>query len=137
MKNEGKLKTAEGHFGHDAEIIQGVITAESIGLDAGGIVYRQGKAKIFNVLESILAGDDPVRKHDALEMSKESRRLMAYKRIAEDILNNIARDVKQYVVDILGDDFQIDVQTDAGAILTGEDKAKADAEYRELEEKLR
>lgn len=121
MNTSNSDKPFEG-YGHGNQKVRGIITAEDIGLEAGGIVYRHGKAKMLNVLVAAL---EPTPK------------LHANKRIVEDILANIARDVKEYIVSILGEDFHVDVETDADAVLSGKERDSAEAEHRELKAKLR
>ncbi len=107
-------------------VIEGVITAEIIGAGASGIVYRNGKAKIFNVLESILSENN----------QEDWPKLQAYKRIVDDILSNIAKDVNRYVVDMLGDDLEIEVETDDDAILPPEEAEETMKEFEEIKKIL-
>jgi hypothetical protein len=56
--------------------------------DVADIIYRQGKAQVFNVLESQI---------------EDHQRLNASKRMVENLLSNIGRDAKMLIKDVLGD----------------------------------
>jgi hypothetical protein len=103
------------------EKLRGIIDAKTLAVEVGGIVYKQGKAKIFNVLESQI--DDP-------------NKLKACKRITEDILTNISRDASEFIIDTLGD-LEIDVEVDAAGDLPEKEAAEVSMEYEEIKEILR
>ena len=88
--------------------VKGIINAQIVCVDVADIIYNQGKAKIFNVLESQLEG----------------QRLSASKRITEDIIAQICRDASGYLKDILGD-WHIEVE--AGGVL--EEQAAIEAQH--------
>lgn len=98
----------------------GYLTTKTVAVDIGGMIYNQGKAKIFNVLESQI--DEP-------------RRLRACKRIVEDILTKIARDASQYLIDILGD-WEAEVEYDPDAQLPENEAAEAEKEHQKIKEIL-
>ena len=66
-----------------AEEIKVTLNAEWLAQNVADLVYRQGKARVFNVLESQLSPEVPEERH----------RLMACRRLVEDILSDITRDV--------------------------------------------
>jgi len=97
--------------------VKGFYTAEQLSLDVAGIVYRHGKAQIFNVLESQFENEN-------------DRRLAASKRLVESILTNIGRDARQLILDVLGD-WEQEVPLEPGDILTGQDAEDAKNEHQE------
>ena len=108
-------------------LCEGFMTEEQFALQASGIVYNQGKAKIFNVLEAIMSSNMP----------GEKDKLYAAKRLVEDIISNIAKDVKTFIVDMLGEGWQQPVYFDPEDALTGEGEKAAQQEFDEVEEVLR
>lgn len=101
-----------------SETVKGVIDSKVVCIDVADIIYNQGKAKIFNVLESQLEG----------------QRLLASKRITEDIITHICRDVAKYLGDILGD-WQIEV--DAGGVLEGQTAIEAQQAFQKVKDVIR
>lgn len=101
------------------ETIKAEIDSVWVATEAAGMVYKQGKAKIFNVLESQLNDD---------------QKLLACKRIVTDILTNISRDVGSFIEDTLGDWKQ---EVEFGGEVSEEDAAEAAREYEEIKEVLR
>ncbi len=97
--------------------IKGVITAEILAEEIGGFIYNQGKAKIFNLLESQL---------------ENGSRLSACKRIAQDTIGQIAKHAAELINDMLGD-----WQTDITAYGEIADPENAELEYEEMKEVLR
>ena len=95
--------------------IKGFYTAEQLALDVASIIYNQGKAQIFNILES--------------QIENETRQF-ACKRLVQTILTNIGKDVKQLIANVLGD-WQEEVSVDSDSVLTGSEKEEAKKEYRE------
>lgn len=98
------------------EKVKGIINAEVVCIDVADIIYNQGKAKIFNVLESQL---------------EEGQKLWASKRIIEDIIAQISRNAAGYLKDILGD-WQIEVE--AGGILEGQVAIEAQQAFQKVKE---
>ena len=76
-----------------AEEIKVTLNAEWLAQNVADLVYRQGKARMFNVLESQLSPEVPEERH----------RLMACKRLVEDILSDITRDVAALIRHTLDD----------------------------------
>ena len=76
-----------------AEEIKATLDAEWLARNVADSVYRQGKARVFNVLESQLSPD----------VLEERHRLMACRRLVEDILSDITRDVAGLIRHTLGD----------------------------------
>ena len=76
-----------------AEEIKVTLNAEWLAQNVADLVYRQGKARVFNVLESQLSP----------EMPEERHRLMACRRLVEDILSDITRDVAALIRRALDD----------------------------------
>lgn len=99
--------------------VKGIIDAKTLAIDVGGIIYKQGKAKVFNVLESQI---------------EDINKLQACKRIVEDILTHISRDVAEFLLDTL-EGWQIEIETDD--ILPEDATEEATREYQEVKEILR
>lgn len=97
------------------EEFQGFINSETVAEDIAGIIYNQGKAKVFNILESQIEGKD---------------KLGAAKRITEDILANIAKTAHSYLIGTLGDWEQ---EVTAGGELTPEGEKAAKKEYERVQ----
>lgn len=97
---------------------KGIINAKIVCVDVADIIYNRGKARIFNVLESQLDGP----------------KLNATKRIAEDIISQICRDVAEYLSDILGD-WQIEVE--AGGVLEEQAAIEAQQAFQKVKEVIR
>jgi hypothetical protein len=95
--------------------VKGIINAEVVCIDVADIIYNQGKAKVFNVLESQLEG----------------QKLVASKHIVEDILTQISRNAAGYLKDIL-DDWQVEVE--AGGILEGQVAIEAQQAFQKVKE---
>jgi len=98
--------------------VKGIINAQVVCVDVADIIYNQGKAKIFNVLESQLEG----------------QRLHASKRIVEDIISQICRDTAGYLKDILGD-WQMEVE--AGGVLEGQVAIEAQQAFQKVKDIIR
>ena len=75
------------------EEIKATLDAEWLARNVADSVYRQAKARVFNVLESQLSPEVP----------GERDRLHACKRLVEDILSDITRDVAGLIRHTLGD----------------------------------
>lgn len=103
----------------EKETLTGIIDAKMVAIEAGGTIYKQGKAKFFNVLESQI---------------ENPQRLKAAKRITEDILTNIARDVSTMIQDILGD---WTTEVEAEGLVAGHEAVEAEKEYQEIKGVLR
>ena len=100
------------------ENTKGIINSKIVCVDVADIIYNQGKAKIFNVLESQLEG----------------QRLIATKRIAEDIITHICRDVAKYLEDILGD---WEMEVEAGGVIEGQAAVEAQHAYQKVKDIIR
>lgn len=96
------------------EKVKGIINTETVCVDVADIIYNQGKAGMFNVLESQI---------------DEQNKLYACKRIVENMLKGICRNTTGYLKDILGD-WQIEVE--AGGILSGKDEKEARESLQEI-----
>ncbi len=107
LRQHGSLYEPKGE-------VTGIMNAESLALDITDMIYKQGKAKILNVLESQIDNDQKLR---------------ACKRIVEDILTNLSRDVSDFLMAILGD---WETEVTGGGELTPEEEAQARKEYEEL-----
>ena len=115
----------------DGEIA--IVDAEWLGEQVSHMVFNQCKAKIFNLLESQLGMEEPYS--DAM-YPKESQRLRATKRMAQDIISGIAKDAKEFIVDMLADWEEKLIISDE-AILTEDEEAEAIKEYEETKEALK
>lgn len=73
--------------------VKGIIDAQILAELIGQTIYNQGKAQIFNILEAVMLPDE---------------RLKATKRLVQNILSSITKDVADELRDILGD-WQIEV----------------------------
>ena len=102
-----------------ADTIKATINAKWLATEVGQIIYRQGKAKVLNVLESQI--DDRTK-------------LGASKRIVEDILANITRDVGSFISEVLGD---WEEEVEAGGEVSDEEYLETMKEYEEIENILR
>lgn len=95
--------------------IKGIVNADVVCIDVADMVYNQGKAKIFNVLESQLEG----------------QKLYATKRIVEDILTTISRNTASYLKDILGD---WETEVEAGGLIDEQTAAEAQLAYQKVKD---
>ena len=84
-KEKGIVKLSE---------VKATINAEWVSNEVASIIYRQEKAKIFNLLESQISPETP---------PGQNVRLQACKRIAEDNIGNTANIVAKFLRRILGD----------------------------------
>ena len=96
------------------EKINGIYDAECLALDVGQIIYRQSKAKIFNLLESAIENE---------------YRLMAYKRMTEDILDGITKDACNFIKDMLHD---WEMPIEGGGVVSDAELVDAKKEYDEI-----
>ena len=103
--------------------VKAVINAEWLAEQVAGIIYNQGKAKIFNVLESQF--------HPGPWGYKQ---LEATKRITEDIIANIARNANSFIKDTIHDWEQ---EVEFGGEVSDDDVEVARRDYQELQEVLR
>ena len=101
-----------------SEKVKGIINAQVVCIDVADIMYNPGKAQIFNVLESQL--DEP--------------RLRATKRITEDIITHICRDVSGYLKDILGD---WEIEVEAGGKLDEQTAIEAQQAFQKVKDIIR
>jgi hypothetical protein len=109
--------------------VKGIIDAKIVAADAAGIVYKQMKAKIFDLLESQLSPGPYPEAHKVTDP-----KLAACKRIAESMITATARDVNNFILDMLGD---WEIEVEAGGKLTPEEEVEAIKEQCELEAVLR
>ena len=109
--------------------IKGIYTAELMAIDVAGIVYKQLKAKIFDLLESQLA-----TKLTLSDQNTTDPKLSACKRIAESMITATAKDVKRFIVDTLGDWEQ---EVEAGGELTPPELCEAAKERKEIDDAVR
>ena len=107
------------------DTIKATINAEWLATEVAGMIYNNGKAKIFNLLESQI--------NPEINMGQNAR-LAACKRIAEDNLSNIAKSAADFIRDMLGDWEQ---EVEAGGEVSEEDAAEALKEYKEVQRILR
>ncbi len=121
---------------HETKLEEGYMTAEQFAVQAAGIVFNQGKAKIFNLLESQLGFDHHIEVRLGQDMP-ESHRLKATKRMAQDIISGVAKDVKQFIIDFLGPDWKQEVLYDPNDTLTGNEEEETKKEFEELEKTLK
>ncbi|MCM0759596.1 hypothetical protein M7775_13640 [Sporomusa sphaeroides DSM 2875] len=96
---------------------KGIINAEWLATMVAGIIFNQGKAKLFNVLESQLDGGP---------------KLHATKRITEDIIAGISQNAADLIRDTLGD-WQEEVEVGPEADLTAEEVKELEDEYKQIE----
>ena len=101
------------------ENIKGTIDADWLGTEVAGLIYRQGKAQIFNVLETQFENPNDLK-------------LRAAKRLVENILDNIGRDAKRLIVDTLGD-WKEEVEIEPDSILAGKEFEEAKKDWEENE----
>lgn len=97
---------------------KGIINAQVVCVDVADIIYNQGKAKIFNVLESQLEG----------------QKLSASKRITEDIIKQICRDTAGYLKDVLGD---WEEEVTAGGVLSEQAAIEAQQAFQKVKDIIR
>ena len=97
-----------------SEGTEGIYDAELLATEVARIIYDQGKAKLCNLLESQLDRDG---------------RLNACKRIAQDIIGNIAKDAADFIKDVLGD---WGIPVVGHGEVSEEDEAEARKQYREI-----
>lgn len=108
----------------EPETIDAVIDADFVAEHVAGIIYNQGKAKIFNVLESQLPCDS----------TTDNQKMSACKNITVDIIGSIARNAARFIRDTLGDWSQDVI---AGGKLSDEDERAALKEYEEIKKVIR
>ncbi|MDR3560490.1 MAG: hypothetical protein P4N59_03465 [Negativicutes bacterium] len=96
------------------------INAEWLSGEVGGMIYNQGKAKVMNVVETLIPlGTDKHR---------------GYSRLVEDIMDTIGKNAVRLIKDTLGNWEQ---EVELGKELTGEELAAAKAEYAEVDNVLK
>jgi len=95
--------------------IETTIDAEFVATNVADIIYNQSKARIFNVLESQL---------------EANHKLLAVKRITEDIIADIAKNASDFIKDILA---YREGKVLLGDILDSEEEEK----IKEVEEKAK
>ena len=95
-----------------------IIDAEWLATEVASIIFNQGKAKVFNVLESQL---------------EPGTRLGAAKRLTEDVISNIARDSAHFIKDVLGD-WQDEVIPGPEVDLTPEEIKEIESDYQKIEQ---
>ena len=115
----------------DGEIA--IVDAEWLGEQISHMVFNQCKAKIFNLLESQLGMQEP---YSEIMEPKESQRLKATKRLAQDIISGVAKDAKEFIIDMLADWEEKLIISDE-AILTDEEEEEAQKEYEETVKALK
>jgi hypothetical protein len=115
------------------ETVKGIITADILAVDVAGMIYRRGKAKIYNLLESQLGDDHPSESIVAFGSPYDSPKLKACKRITDDILEQISDLASRLIRDTLGDWTQ---EVEAGGRLSPEEEKQALKEREEDEEKF-
>jgi len=96
--------------------VTGTLDAQWLAECVGQTIYNTGKAQIFNVLEAVMP---------------KSEQLTATKRIVQNILTSITKDVADQLREIL-DDWKMIVA--AGGEVSPEDEAQARKEYEEIQE---
>ena len=101
------------------EEIKATLDAEWLARNVADSVYRQAKARVFNVLESQLSP----------EMPGEKDRLWACKRLVEDILSDIARSSAALIRHTLGD---WTTEVTAGGEVSEEQVQEAIKAYKEV-----
>jgi len=94
-----------------------IIDAKWLATEVASIIFNQGKARVFNVLESQL---------------EPGPRLGAAKRLTEDVISNIARDSAHLIRDVLGD-WQEEVIPGAEVDLTSEEVEEIEIDYQKVE----
>lgn len=106
------------HFVPRAEI-EVTIDSDFVAVNVATIIFNQGKAKIFNVLESQIENE---------------RRLSAAKRIAQDIISGIAKDASNFILETL-DGWQETALT--GELLEGEIVGKFKKDHEEVQKAIK
>lgn len=114
--------------GAPSESLKGIIDAELLATEAAGIVYKQMKAKMFDLLESQLCN---IPHHEGEKIIEP--KLSACKRIAESMITETSKNVKRYIVSMLGDWADT---FECGGRLSPEEEEKALKEHDELRKKL-
>jgi hypothetical protein len=99
--------------------VKGVFDTESLANLVGQTIYNQGKAKIFNILEAAMP---------------QNNQLAATKRVSQNILSSIAKDVADQLREVLGDWQQ---EVTAGGEVSPEDEKQARKEYEEIKQIIR
>ena len=99
--------------------IEGIYNAELLATEVAGIIYNQGKAKIWNLLESQLDNNS---------------RLHACQHIAKDIIAGMAKDAAGFIKDVLGD---WEIPVIGSGEVSPEDEEEARKQYREAEEVIK
>jgi len=92
---------------------------EELGFEVARILYTQGKAQIFNVLESLFE-------------NQRDARLVAVKKITENILGHIGGRLNRYIQAELGD-WKKEVPLEPGNILLSQDAEDANKKHDENE----
>lgn len=110
MKNQEK---------HGKENLEAIIDGDWVAVNVVDIIYNQGKAKIFNVLESQLSSDDP----------SQAPRLLACKRIVQDILANISKNAGEFIRDTLGD-WEVPTEVESESDISEEDIRQCERDYQ-------
>ena len=77
--------------------MKGIINAEWLATEIAGLIYRNGKAKMFNVLES------QMNNQLSVGAMGDNPKMRATKRITEDLLETISKQAAQLIRDTLGD----------------------------------
>lgn len=113
----GKCFTMNGGKWIRREKFKGIINTEILVTELVALIYRQGKAKFFNILESQIEG----------------QRLIACKRIAEDTLSSICKNAGNMVNDLLGD---WEIEATAGGKTSPEDAMEAEKEFQKAQDIL-
>lgn len=104
--------------------VKATIDADWLATEVAAIIYNNGKAKIFNVLESQLPQ----------ETTTDHQKMRACKDIAVDIIGNIAKKSADFIREILGD---WEVEIEAGGEVSDEDAIEAEKEYDEIQRIIR
>lgn len=73
------------------EKIQTVMTAEDFATEISAIVFNNSKAKICNLLETVMP---------------QSQQLFAARRVAEDIISTVSKTAHDFVIDVLGENWE-------------------------------
>lgn len=98
------------------DIVRGTINGEWLAEQVVGIIYKQGKAKMMNLLESQIPED-------------QKQRIKACKWILEDMLEVIGHNVAGLIEDTLSNWEQ---EVEFGGKLSPEEEAEARKEYKEF-----
>ena len=110
-KIQSKCFKENGSLWVGKENVCDVITAEILAKEVAEMIYNQGKAKIFNILESQI---------------EDGSRLRACKRITQDVIGQIAQNAIELTGSILG-----------GWQAKNTDPQKAEPEYEKMKEEIK